>query len=123
SGRNNTMPNKAKLPIPDDWDGETWRDICIMVPDSPDWRAVIRGQFDELSRGRTWDETTGVITDVQNVGAVIRDIMFQQEECEGIECPPGPKGDKGDTGAQGPQGPQGETGAQGPQGETGATGA
>ena len=113
------MPVKAGLPIPDDWDGETWQDICILWPKSVHWRAILRGQIQEMGRGRTWDGTTGVIKDAQAIGRTIYEVNAEMDDCEGIECPPGPQGE---TGPQGPAGPQGEQGEQGEQGATGPQG-
>lgn len=60
---------RSQLPIPDDWnqqeDGYMFFIAC--VPNSPLWRAIARGQFYNLTRGRTWDADTGIITEAQAI--------------------------------------------------------
>lgn len=57
-----------KMPIPDDWDGTSYCSFAVCWPDSLAWRALLRGFITLTARGRTWDERTGVITDIQQVG-------------------------------------------------------
>jgi hypothetical protein len=62
---------KYRWKIPDDWDGETW-DCCLLFwPESPQWKAIVRGTLEHLARGRSWDETTGSILDVQAIAKLI----------------------------------------------------
>lgn len=110
------MPNTRRVPIPSDWDGETWFGACVLWPDSDEWRAVLMGLLSYAARGRFWNELTGRVVDAQSVGKTIFEANLDLAECEGTICPPGPQGETG------PQGPQGETGPAGPQGETGGTG-
>jgi hypothetical protein len=122
------MPKLARLPIPSDWDGETWRDICVHWPDSDLWLAAFQGFLSQAARGRFWDERTGRIVDAQAVGKTIFEANRLLDECTGVECPPGPQGEQGPAGPQGeqgltgPAGPQGEQGPAGPQGFTGPAG-
>lgn len=61
-----------KLPIPDDWQGE-WCNWSICWPDSPSWEAILMGFLTLPQRGRTWDERTGSVRDVQAIGRMITD--------------------------------------------------
>lgn len=63
----------GKRLIPDDWDNESWVCVQIQWPKSTLWLGILRGILHEMSRGRTWDETTGVIKDVQVTGREIVD--------------------------------------------------
>lgn len=104
------MGQKAQDVIPSDWDGETWRCVEILWPDSIQWLGVLTGLLTAPTRGRFWKASTGTITDAQNVGRTIEEANIPFMTCED-PCPPGPpgpqgeKGDKGDTGATGPVGP------------------
>lgn len=60
-----------KLPIPADWDGESWCRWAICWPDSEDWEAILRGFVTLPQRGWTWDERTGSILAVQATGQEI----------------------------------------------------
>lgn len=119
-----------KVPIPDDWDGETWTCWEINVPVSNKWRAIMFGLAESLATGRFWDERTGSVISAQVVGRTIADQVQQQEPCDN-ECPPGPPGPQGPpgqdgapgaTGSEGPQGAQGPQGPVGPQGAPGSDG-
>jgi hypothetical protein len=57
-----------KLPIPDDWDGESWHCVQIRWPDSEGYNGLLRGFLSQMTRGRFWDENSGVIKDAQAVG-------------------------------------------------------
>jgi hypothetical protein len=62
---------KMRWHIPADWDGVTW-DCCFLFwPESPDWKAIVRGHLQAMSRGWMWDETTGSIKDVQDIARLI----------------------------------------------------
>jgi hypothetical protein len=60
-----------KFPIPSDWDGESWCRWAVCWPESEQWEGLLRGLLTLPQRGRTWDEKTGVITDIQEVGREI----------------------------------------------------
>lgn len=47
------------MPIPDDWDGESYCRYAVCWPDSPKWLAILRGQATEIARGWFWAEKTG----------------------------------------------------------------
>ncbi len=59
----------SRIPIPQDWTEETDGYVCVFlcVPNSLSWRSIARGAIHGLTRGRAWDENTGIITDVQQV--------------------------------------------------------
>lgn len=57
-----------KLPIPDDWDGESWTCVQVQWPDSPKYLGVLLGFLSYLTRGRTYDESSGIIKDAQAIG-------------------------------------------------------
>lgn len=62
-----------KLPIPDDWNGSDWCEWAVCWPDSPTWEAILMGFLTLPQRGRTWDERTGSVQDVQLIGRQITD--------------------------------------------------
>lgn len=76
-----------KLPIPQDWDGETWQCIEIQWPDSDTWRAILLGALSQYILGRLWDERTGTITDIQQVGWAIWNKNSPLNACGGETIP------------------------------------
>lgn len=71
-----------KLPIPDDWDGVTWRCVKISWPNSPMWIAVLNGLLTQSTRGRWWDEKTGSIAGVQEIGREIWERNSPFRNCD-----------------------------------------
>jgi len=69
------------IPIPDDWDGETYSCWCIEWPASEQWRAILLGYMSSPKLGREWDETTGSILDVQAIGLEIWEKNRDLEAC------------------------------------------
>lgn len=61
----------SQVPIPDDWDGQTWDCAIVEWPASDDWLAILRGLITWPQRGRFWDAETGSILDAQAVGLEI----------------------------------------------------
>ena len=57
-----------KYPIPNDWNGNDWACYIVRWPKSLMWSALLRGLLMMPSKGRFWDERSGVIKDVQSVG-------------------------------------------------------
>lgn len=55
-----------RLPIPDDWEGEYCR-YAVCWPNSPKWKAVLRGLITQAARGWSWDERTGNIKATQAI--------------------------------------------------------
>lgn len=53
-----------KMPIPTDWDGQSFCRFAVCWPDSPLWRIILRGLLTEPTRGYFWDERTGSIIGV-----------------------------------------------------------
>jgi hypothetical protein len=74
---------KASVPIPDDWDGETWECICIAWPDSPKWHGVFQGLLTAPTRGRFWSEDTGSVRAAQLVGEQIWENNLDMNPCGG----------------------------------------
>lgn len=70
-----------KLPIPQDWNGTDWCQWAICWPDSEQWTAILRGFITLPQRGWTWDERTGVITDVQQIGREITASNLPERKC------------------------------------------
>jgi len=77
----------VKIPIPDDWNGE-YSCIEIQWPDSTLWRAILLGLIDQMAAGRLWDERTGSIRDVQEVGRAIWRANVDLKSCAGESLPP-----------------------------------
>ena len=71
-----------RLPIPNDWDGETWESVCVQWPKSVYWHAILRGLISMPGAGRFWDERSGIITEAQKVGQQIWELNTF-ENCEG----------------------------------------
>lgn len=78
------MAEKAYL-IPDDWNGEDWQEICLAWPASPKWSAILVGVIDAMSRGRTWERSSGTITEAQKIGYEIFTRFLEWNSCGGGE--------------------------------------
>ena len=63
-----------KLPIPQDWDGESWCRWSVCWPESESWEGLLRGFLSLPQRGWTWDQRTGSILAVQETGREITDL-------------------------------------------------
>jgi len=72
-----------KIPIPDDWNGQSWQCVQIEWPNSPQWLALLLGFLSQATRGRFWEESTGAILDAQAVGWQIWDRNYPFRDCEG----------------------------------------
>lgn len=81
-----------KLPIPDDWDGN-WQCVQVQWPDSPQWSALLVGFLSTVTRGRSWNENTGSIKDVQAIGRTIFNANFPFHDCAGEVIPGNGNGD------------------------------
>lgn len=82
-----------KVPIPDDWDGETWRCIQVEWPASDEWVGLLNGILTLLTLGRFWDERTGIITDVQLTAWEIFNRSYPFVACDGGAVPEVPDPD------------------------------
>lgn len=78
------------LPIPADWNGQDWRCIQIVWPDSPYWIAMLNGWLSQFKRGRLWDETTGDLLAVMAIGA---EIWYRNQALPGCDGTPTPQPD------------------------------
>lgn len=72
-----------QLPIPDDTNPE-FCEYLVCLPKNRDWLAIFRGLLDQISKGRFWDASTGVVTDAQAVGKALRDYNLHLESKEVI---------------------------------------
>jgi len=63
----------AVMPIPNDWDGETYQCCIIQWPASPQWWAIFLGFVTTPMVGRFWDGRTGSILDAQAIGRAIQE--------------------------------------------------
>lgn len=76
-----------RLPIPDDWDGEDWYCVRVQWPNSQEWFALLSNLLVVPARGRSWDERTGTITDVQETGKEIVERNIHYIQCEdAMDC-------------------------------------
>jgi hypothetical protein len=71
------------LPIPTDWDGDSWQCVQIQWPDSIEWFGILSGLLSTMFRGRTWDEQTGSIIDIQEIGWQIYNRNVPYIDCAG----------------------------------------
>lgn len=76
-----------KLPIPQDWDGESWICVQIQWPDSIYWLALLNNALSEYMKGRQWNEQTGVIVDTQATGREIWERNQALTPCDGEPLP------------------------------------
>jgi len=66
--------------IPDDWTSG-YVELCIKWPDSPDWRAILRGLLTSPNNVEFWDKFTGTPTDAQATIIETFDQNLHLEEC------------------------------------------
>lgn len=69
----------SRVPIPDDWDGETWACHLLEWPDSDQYNGILLGLLTWPLRGWFWDERTGQVADAQAVGMAIYDRIQDSE--------------------------------------------
>lgn len=69
-----------KLPIPNDWNGTDWCRFSICWPDSELWTGLLLGFLSYGTRGRSWDEKTGIVKNAQQVGWEIFRKNYPLEE-------------------------------------------
>ena len=63
--------------------------MCVEWPDSVAWTGVLNGLLTLLTRGRYWDETSGTITNVQDIAWEIFNRAWPYMECsDGQPLPP-----------------------------------
>jgi hypothetical protein len=70
-----------KFPIPQDWDNVSWCRWSVCWPASEGWEGFLRGLITLPQRGWTWDERTGSIIDVQQIGREITAKNLPLEGC------------------------------------------
>jgi hypothetical protein len=76
-----------EVPIPDDWDGETWECVQIQWPSSVKWFAVLSGLITSPLRGRLWKASTGNIKATQQIGLQIDAANIPYTSCDGSDIP------------------------------------
>lgn len=57
--------------IPDDWDGVTWTDKRVTVPDSAKWLSIVRGNITLGQSPFFWDVDSGSVEDATNTAEEI----------------------------------------------------
>jgi hypothetical protein len=85
------------MPIPGDWDGQSWTCIQVVWPDSDLWLGILAGLLTIPTRGRFWDERSGSILATQMIGREIDRRNLPFNPCEG-ETPPSGGGNGGFSG-------------------------
>lgn len=74
---------RQRITIPDDWTEGEWSCVVVRWPDSPMWRAILRGFLSTPAVGRYWDEETGSVKDAQSTGFEIIGRNIPLVDCEG----------------------------------------
>lgn len=77
-----------KVPIPQDWNGESWTCVQVQWPNSPEWVAILTGFISVPGSGRFWDGKTGIITDTQSIGEEIWDKNWPFVSCGDVDPTP-----------------------------------
>lgn len=73
-----------RMPIPNDWDGQTFCNYVVKWPDSPLWRIILRGVCSNPNLENFWDERTG---DVQQTIADFEEALeylIDELRCESM---------------------------------------
>ena len=78
-----------ELPIPQDWDGETWDCFEVQWPHSDQWLGFFQGIMTLFARGRLYDARTGSIIAAQLIGREIARRNVSPVPCRDSELPPG----------------------------------
>lgn len=61
--------------IPSDWNGTDYTLVAACVPDSPEWISLFKGCVYLLTRGYSYDSSTGTVTDAQAIGKEVYNSM------------------------------------------------
>lgn len=78
-----------KMPIPQDWDGESTCDFAIRWPDSNYWRIILRGLLTSPSLADFWDANTGNVAQLLEDFQPISDYALDSLECGSMQMPIG----------------------------------
>ena len=82
-----------KLPIPVDWNGDDYALMMLCIPDSVQWRAIMRGAIYGLTWWLSWDNSTGETRTVRQIANEIYesimvckldDILFEVQRLNAI---------------------------------------
>jgi hypothetical protein len=75
-----------EIPVPNDWDGESWNCFQIEWPDSPEWHAILAGLVTAVQRGPFWrarNKTEVEAAKALGRAVVVRNLPFR--DC--VICP------------------------------------
>lgn len=75
---------KFNIPSPDDISAASNGELTcfrILWPNTREWRAILGGLLWLMARGRTWNETTGSVRDVQTAGYRLFGLNYPLTEC------------------------------------------
>lgn len=75
-----------ELPIPSDWDGETFCELAVCWPDSIMWRGILHALLEQPTQGRFWDFSTGDFLALKAAFAVAYDANFNNLEEVLVSC-------------------------------------
>lgn len=64
-----------EIPVPSDWDGETFKCVEVQWPDSAEWFAILSGLITSMARGYTWRVFSKAENDA--IKAIGRDIVYR----------------------------------------------
>lgn len=67
--------------IPDDWDGVTYRDVCVQWPDSEGWMSLLGGSLTRFTNETLWDAETGNVDDAVAAAYEIQERNADYSEC------------------------------------------
>lgn len=65
-----------KLPVPSDWDGESYALMLVCIPDSVQWKAIVRGAIYGLTWWKSWDNQTGDTYTVRDIANEIYESIM-----------------------------------------------
>lgn len=66
-----------QVPMPDDWDGESFCRWAVCWPDSIKWKAILSGLLESPTQGRFWDFETGNFLDLRALFRPAYDYNFE----------------------------------------------
>jgi len=69
-------PLVSQWAIPGDWtEDDGSQAVVFCIPNSLEWKATVTGMVTQLLHGRSWDGSTGSITDAQQIGREVFETM------------------------------------------------
>lgn len=100
--------DKKRLPQPSDWvENDGWGFLLVCVPDSDQWRGMVKGQLEDLGRAWSYRLSTGTIADTIQTGRQIMACDFDLQQmvdklqciCDAVLAGAGSNGESGSAGA------------------------